>query len=137
MQKSSPKQVLLVFDKFKDTLSAKKVCTAVKQALIKTFDSLNVRDMPISDGGDGFVDCMHQILIGREGIERKELAIEDPLRRVTKCEYLIDREARTAYVEVANSAGLPMLAKGERDPRMASSIVRNRKGIKVYRERDK
>jgi glycerate kinase len=61
-----------------------------------------------------------------KGIERKELNIQDPLMREVKCDYLIDKESRTAYIEVANTAGLPMLRKEERNPKMASSIVRKR-----------
>lgn len=126
MLKAQPKSILLVFDKFKDSLSAKKVCETVQRALYSHFgeDSILVRDMPISDGGDGFVDCMHQILKGQsDAIERKQLTICDPLMREVTSEFLLDKATRTAYIEVANSAGLPMLAREERDPKYASSIV--------------
>jgi glycerate kinase len=55
---------------------------------------------------------------------KKEVEIMDPLRRPTKASYLMDYETRTAFVEVANSAGLQMLSAqtGERDPFKASSI---------------
>jgi glycerate kinase len=53
---------------------------------------------------------MHQVLQSRQQIEpnfmKKEVEIMDPLRRSTKASYLMDYETRTAFVEVANSAGL-------------------------------
>lgn len=66
---------------------------------------------------------MHQIM--GEKVERKEVQVLDPLLRegCAKAEYLIDKESKTAFVEVANSAGLPMLRKEERDPWMACSVV--------------
>lgn len=107
------KRVLLVFDKFKDTLSSAKVCEIVSSSLA----GVEVRSVPISDGGDGFVDCMQHVLGG----EKREVAVSDPLGREAKAQYLVDKG--TAYVEVANSAGLQMLRVEERNPAFASSVV--------------
>jgi glycerate kinase len=112
------KRVLLVFDKFKDTLSSAKVCEIVAGAL----PGVEVRSVPISDGGDGFVDCMHHVLGGKA--EKREVPVTDPLGREAKAQYLVDKG--TAYVEVANSAGLQMLRVQERDPAFASSVVSGR-----------
>ena len=57
---------------------------------------------------------MHHIMSTNEGIKKKDLSIKDPLMRPAKATYLVDGE--TAYVEVANSAGLQMLRVEERDP---------------------
>jgi glycerate kinase len=54
------KTVLLIFDKFKDTLSSEKVCKVVASALER--EGVEIKSVPISDGGDGFVDCMHHVL---------------------------------------------------------------------------
>jgi len=111
------KRVLLVFDKFKDTLSSAKVCEIVSAALHS--EGVEVRAVPISDGGDGFVDCMHHILGG--AVEKGELVVSDPLGREARTHYLAGKG--TAYVEVANSAGLQMLKIEERNPAYASSVV--------------
>ena len=63
--------------------------------------------MPISDGGDGFIDCMYQILKAKDTTDLRRVRIEvrDPLMtQRTTSEYLVSGE--TAWVEVANSAGL-------------------------------
>jgi glycerate kinase len=71
------KRVLLVFDKFKDTLSSAKVCEIVSGALQS--EGVEVRAVPISDGGDGFVDCMHHVLGG--AVAKREVTVSDPLGR--------------------------------------------------------
>ena len=60
---SQKKSVLLVFDKFKDTLASSEICSIVATKLNEHFaDTTQITVIPISDGGDGFIDCMHQIL---------------------------------------------------------------------------
>ena len=56
---TKPLSILMIFDKFKDTLSARGVCEAVSSQLLKAFPDANIRQVPISDGGDGFIECMH------------------------------------------------------------------------------
>ena len=69
------------------------------------------------------MDCMEEALNGRKLI-KKELPVRDPFKREGRitAKYLIDEEDSTAYVEVANSAGLQNLSVEERDPEKACSI---------------
>ena len=67
---------------------------------------------------------MHQILLakGSTQVRRHSTQVRDPLiRNMAQCEYLI--EGDTAWVEVANSAGLQMVNKEERSPDQACSVV--------------
>lgn len=70
---------------------------------------------------------MYHILKHKHGIpttvQKKTLVVDDPLMRKGEATYLLDEENHTAYVEVANSAGLQMLQKEERNPFIATSIV--------------
>jgi glycerate 2-kinase len=113
--------VLLVFDKFKDTLSSRALTSLVSEALLSNFPGIQVRPLPISDGGDGFVDCMHTTLKSNGSVTRKIIEVWDPLRE-HKCqaEYLVQGD--TAYMEVANSAGLQLVQKERRDPGEATSV---------------
>lgn len=56
----------MVFDKFKDTLTSKEICRIVSEVLTNDHrykeNNLSIRAVPISDGGDGFIDCMQEIL---------------------------------------------------------------------------
>lgn len=105
------KKALLVFDKFKGTLSAQQVCRAVEEALHLRFSDLKINSIPIADGGDGFIDCMELLLKGSHTLERKKVDIWNPLLMNIQSEYLLDVENKTVYMEVANSAGLLLLEK--------------------------
>lgn len=76
------KQILLVFDKFKDTLSARQISHIVTESLTKHLPSVTVRQVPISDGGDGFIDCMQDILLQDPNpkIRREQMQVWDPRR---------------------------------------------------------
>jgi len=52
-----------------------------------------------------------------------KLNINDPLNRLVESEYLVSNDGQTAYIEVANSSGLQMLALSERDPWKTTSCV--------------
>ena len=91
-----------MFDKFKDTLAAKDICRVVAQTLHRNFEGVDVMELPVSDGGDGFLDCMQQILKG--SAQRKKTQVLDPLLRECDSSYLL--HGQTAYIEVANTAGL-------------------------------
>ena len=79
--------------------------------------------MPISDGGDGFVDCMAHHFKGDPDYELNTHNVLDPLLRPILGSYLLNRKAETAFLEVANTSGLYLLKKEERNPYVASSIV--------------
>eukprot|EP00347_Sterkiella_histriomuscorum_P015953 403355056 len=152
LQPQNSHKILLIFDKFKDTLPSAQICQIVREKL-QQFEQQNLKpenkyllinEVPVSDGGDGFVNCMFQVLrnnrispkikhlddLGgsytlddrRCSIQLLKTNILDPLMRQKQTEYLLDQENQTAYIEVANSSGLQMLSLDERDPFKASSI---------------
>ena len=82
MKSSKSLKFLMVFDKFKDTLSANSVCTAISSHLLQSFPTATLNQVPISDGGDGFLDCMYQILLSKQGnVRRVSVSVRDPLMR--------------------------------------------------------
>lgn len=82
--------------------------------------------MPISDGGDGFVECMSHHFKGDPAYEISSVSVKDPLQRQVQGIYLINRSTKTAYLEVANTSGLQLLKREERNPFVTSSVVRYR-----------
>ena len=125
MHSASKKQVLMVFDKFRDTITARDICRVITGKIHERMGpDVVVHEMPISDGGDGFVECMAQAFKQNPFVDIREHEVLDPLRRPTTGTYLVDRENDTAYIEVANCSGLSKLKKEERNPYLASSVVR-------------
>lgn len=68
-----------------------------------------VSEMPISDGGDGFIECMAEGLRDNPFIDNISHEVLDPLLRPIKASYIINRQNSTAYIEVANISGLVLL----------------------------
>ena len=80
--------------------------------------------MPISDGGDGFIECMSEGFKGNPNVEKLSHQVLDPLLRPVLGSYLMNRLTNTAFIEVANVSGNSLLTKKERNPFISSSVVR-------------
>ncbi|HRG79076.1 MAG TPA: glycerate kinase, partial [Cyclobacteriaceae bacterium] len=50
--------ILIAPDKFKGSLSAKEVCEAVYDGLIKLDPSLSIISVPLADGGEGTYELL-------------------------------------------------------------------------------
>jgi glycerate kinase len=75
--------------------------------------------VPLSDGGDGFVEAMTLAL----GAERRQVLVRGPMHRPVAAAYGIKRGERggLGIVEVAQAAGLVLVNDPERDPLAAST----------------
>jgi glycerate 2-kinase len=73
-------------------------------------------ELPIADGGEGTTEALHAVLGG----EWREAVVSDPLGRPVPARWLMLPDGR-AVIEAAAAIGLPLLARGERDPVVASS----------------
>jgi glycerate kinase len=73
-------------------------------------------ELPVADGGEGTGDALRAALGG----EWREAIVSDPLGRPHAAHRLVLPDGR-AVVEAAAAIGLPLLARGERDPLRASS----------------
>jgi glycerate kinase len=57
------RKILLIFDKFKDSIESQDICRILQRQITKHLgeEKVQVEALPISDGGDGFVNCLaHQ-----------------------------------------------------------------------------
>jgi glycerate kinase len=75
----------------------------------------DVDEVPLSDGGPGFVDVLRASL-GGELVERE---VDDPLGRPVRARLLVVGDV--AYVESAQACGLHLMQPAERDPRRATT----------------
>ncbi|AUD62861.1 hypothetical protein BK010_04395 [Tenericutes bacterium MO-XQ] len=100
--------ILVAMNAFKGTLSSVDVNEIVKNH----FESLNheVLSIPISDGGDGFLDAISK---GLEG-NFVEVEVFDPLNRTIKEKIFMIKDK--AYIELAKVSGLNLLSKEEQNP---------------------
>jgi Glycerate kinase len=109
------RDVLIVPDKFKGSLSAKEVADSLEAALRRFCvggESLNIVKLPMADGGDGSLEVVESAL--GEAVKRVEFDTMDALMRPLKAPVLIF--GKTAFIEMAKVCGLAMLEPQERNP---------------------
>jgi glycerate 2-kinase len=105
-------KVLIAPDKFKGSLTAKEVCAAIEQGLLKIDPSLSIKSIPMADGGEGTCDIL------TENSEGTIISVEvsDPLFRKIKTSYGISGNGKVAFIEMARASGLQLLKKEEQNP---------------------
>jgi glycerate 2-kinase len=104
--------ILIACDSFKDALDAASVCRAIERGLRLADPSVSTRIFPLADGGEGMSDILNSHL------NLKDISIEvhDPLFRKINATYHITADGKTAFIEMAQAAGLQLLTFDERNP---------------------
>ncbi len=90
---------------------------AAKRGVMSAMPGCMVSVMPMADGGEGTIDAIRSMIGGRE----VPIRVLDPLLRERESEYVMDCDGETAYIEMAQCAGLTMLTPDERDAMRTSS----------------
>lgn len=101
--------ILIAIDKFKASLSQKEASESIATALQAHNSSLNIQQLPIADGGEGSLQVIENYL----NANRIYLEISGPLFKPTRAYYLLKED--TAYIEMAQAAGLQLLEKHEQN----------------------
>lgn len=108
-------RVVVAPDKFAGTLSAVEAATAIAAGWRRRLPDADIDEVPMSDGGPGFVDVLHAALGG----ELLAVTVTDPYGQPVPATVL--RVGTTAYVESAQAVGLHLTAPASRRPAVASS----------------
>lgn len=108
--------ILIASDSFKGSLSSIDVANCMKRGFIKTGYNVNVRKVPIADGGEGTVESVTKALNG----EIREYIVDDIFRKPTKAILgILDKD--TVILETASPLGLDKLKNSKLNPLTASS----------------
>lgn len=110
-------KVICAFDSFKGCMTSLEAGEAAKRGVMSAMPGCMVSVMPMADGGEGTIDAIRSMTGGRE----VPIRVLDPLIRERKSKYVMDCDSATAYVEIAQCAGLTMLTPDERDAMRTSS----------------
>src|SRR3954453_20851066 len=100
-------------DKFAGTLTAVEAAASMATGWARRSPDDDLVQVPMSDGGAGFVDVLHAALGG----ELNAVTITGPYGEPTPAAVL--RVAGTAYVESAQAVGLHLADPEHRDPERA------------------
>jgi glycerate kinase len=102
-------------DSFKGCLTSREANQAAAEGIKSICPDAEIVQIPVSDGGEGFVDAFYSAIGG----DIQELTVNDPLMRPVVAHYLL--KDTTAVIEIAQASGLPLLTKEERNPLIATS----------------
>lgn len=105
------KRFLIAPDSFKGSMTAVEVCEIIKRALVRHIPDAQVELLPIADGGEGTVDCF---LKCKKGVRIGAYATGSDFEKIYT-EYAIIEDGKTAVIELAAVAGLPLL-KSKKNP---------------------
>ena len=108
-------KVVVAIDSFKGCLTSKEANEAAAEGIRRTYPDAEVVEVPVSDGGEGYMEAFHAAIGGK----LEEVTVRDPLMRPIVAKYLLHNEM--AVIEIAQASGLTLLTKEERNPMVATS----------------
>lgn len=110
------KKAVLIPDSFKGTLSSTEICSIMKERIHTYYPGCEVVSIPVADGGEGSVDAF----LTAVGGEKITLTVENPYFEPMKSFYGLIDGGKTAVIEMAGCAGLP-LVEDRKDPRKTTT----------------
>ncbi|MDQ6774551.1 MAG: glycerate kinase, partial [Candidatus Dormibacteraeota bacterium] len=102
---------------YKGSLGAPEAAAAIARGVRSVFPDAEVVEVPVADGGEGTVDA----LVAAHGGHLVRETVEGPLGAQVEAAFGLVDGGRTAVVELAAAAGLPLVSAADRDPRRAST----------------
>ena len=111
-------RVVLVPDKFKESLTADEVSNAIAKGIRRVYPEAEIVCFSASDGGDGFLDAITAV----RPVQQILCNTLDPLGRSISAPYLWDQEHAIAYIELAKTSGLTLLEPSERNPLLTGTL---------------
>ena len=109
------KKIIVAIDSFKGCLTSTEANRAAAEGIRQRMPDAEVVQIPVSDGGEGWLEAFQAALGGR----LVDVNVKDPLMRPVMAQYLIKDD--TAVIEIAKASGLTLLLPEERNPLVATS----------------
>ena len=107
--------VIIAIDSFKGCLTSSEANQAAAEGVLQAMSAAQVVQIPVSDGGEGFLQAFRHALGG----EMVHVPVFDPLMRPVTAAYLVKGD--TAVIEIARASGLTLLSAEERNPLAATT----------------
>lgn len=105
-------KIILAIDSFKGSLTSAEAGQAAREAILQLHPEWETDIIPIADGGEGMLSVM---LNATQGIKQTAWA-HNPCMELTPAEYGISADSTTAFIEMANISGLPLITEKQRNP---------------------
>ena len=105
-------KVVLAFDSFKGCMSAEEACLSATHGILMDNPSVDVVAIPLSDGGEGLVECVAKML----PVQKVSCQAHSPLLVGMDASYATSEDGSTAYMEMATTSGLTLVPPHKRNP---------------------
>lgn len=111
-------KIILAPDSFKGNLTSLQVATALEKGIRRVFPNANCIKLPMADGGEGTVQALVHAIGGRFVSKR----VTGPLMKPVSARYGFFSDGKTAVIEMAAAAGLPLIKEDfDKNPTITTS----------------
>ena len=110
-------RIVIAPQSLKGSLTAAQAGRAIAQGVRAVYPQAEIAIVPVADGGEGTV----QALVDATGGTIVEQVVTGPLGEPVTAFYGILGDGRTAAIEMASCAGLPLVPPEQRDPRITTT----------------
>ena len=104
------RKYVVIPDSFKGCLSSGEICGIMAREIRRRDPEARVCALPVADGGEGTVDAF----LGALGGEKVAVPCRDPYGRPLTAHYGLFPDGKTAVIEMAAAAGLPLVGEDRR-----------------------
>lgn len=108
---------LLIPDSFKGTMSSEEICSIMEKAIRQNCPTSEIISIPVADGGEGSVNAFLKAMGG----ERISVSVKGPYFEDMEAFYGIVENGKTAVIEMAACAGLP-LVESRLNPKLTTTF---------------
>lgn len=111
----SQKKIVVAMDSFKGSLTSLEAGNAVRDGILENYPDFDVQIFPVADGGEGTVEAL---TFAKEHVQARTISVTGPVGTEVQAWYTIYGQAgeRTAVLEMAQAAGLPLVPEEKRNP---------------------
>lgn len=109
-------KIVIAPDSFKGSATSVEVCNLIERGVLKVLSDVEIKKIPIADGGEGTVESVVLASNGRI----KKINVHNPMGDMVEAHYGILNEGR-AVIEMAEASGLTLVDELGRDPLVAST----------------
>lgn len=109
------KKILVAVDSFKGSMTSIEAGKAIENGIKAVLPDACIRVRPVADGGEGTTEAL---IYGRDNAHREECEVTGPLGERRTAAYVTydSADRKTAVMEMAAAAGLPLVPEDRRDP---------------------
>lgn len=108
------KTIIVAVDSFKGSMTSLEAGNAIKNGIRDIHPDWNITVYPVADGGEGTLEA----LTYHQSVTKRTCTVTGPLGNPVEASYLWYGRGseRTAVIEMAQAAGLPLVPAGKRNP---------------------